>query len=169
MQMKRSCPLYPFQDGVCGCRSFWGKRKRSNRRSNRGAKTMALPVSGDSKSTPIIIADSDSEEGILRDRKRQKRDQIMLSGISQGVAMIEWTSQDGGKSLLSGGVRQDGETKKQRKRKKNKEREEETKMKANKPMQQEPTSILANHDLPSGADRLSWDTDEVRRMVGEIA
>jgi hypothetical protein len=29
--------------------------------------------------------------------------------------------------------------------------------------------ILVDYDLPTGAERLDWDTDEVRRMVGEIA
>ena len=39
-----------------------------------------------------------------------------------------------------------------------------TKEDANKP-----GLILVEYDLPTGAQRLDWDTDEVRRMVGEIA
>ena len=32
-----------------------------------------------------------------------------------------------------------------------------------------PVRTLVDYDLPTGAERLDWDTDEVRRMVGEIA
>jgi hypothetical protein len=31
-----------------------------------------------------------------------------------------------------------------------------------------PVRILVEYLLPTGAERLDWDTDEVRRMAGEI-
>ena len=32
-----------------------------------------------------------------------------------------------------------------------------------------PVRVLVDYSLPAGSERLDWDTDEVRRMVGEIA
>lgn len=49
------------------------------------------------------------------------------------------------------------------------ETEMETEMQVKVGMGAMPVRILVDYELPCGSERLDWDTDQVRRMVGEIA
>jgi hypothetical protein len=57
----------------------------------------------------------------------------------------------------------EGKKKQHRKKKKKKKKKERGEEGVKKTVQ-----ILVDYDLPSDKRRLDWDTDEVRRMVGEI-
>ncbi|KAE8853593.1 hypothetical protein HRS9122_00585 [Pyrenophora teres f. teres] len=98
--------------------------------------------------TPTVTKDGDSEESVLRARNQKKEEETMPSRISgEGDVM----------------------KKKSQKKKSQKKKSQKKKKKANKLMREKEVRVLIDYELPSGSDRLSWDTDEVRRMVGEIA
>jgi len=85
--------------------------------------------------------------------------------VDEDVAMTEPKSERSADIFLPGGVGQGGGLMlKGERRKKRKKRK-----RAKKLVEQHPVRILVDYDLPVGVDRLSWDTDEVRRMIGEIA
>lgn len=50
-----------------------------------------------------------------------------------------------------------------------KKKKGQRKKKRNKKAAKKATQILVDYDLPSGNRRMSWDTDEVRKMAGEIS
>jgi len=130
---------------------------------------MAASVSRASKSTRTVTGDRDSQEGIVQGRRHQKRKHTMLSrDDDEDVTMTESKSEGSADIFLSGGVGQGGGLTLKGERKKRKKRRKK-RMKANKPVQKHPVHILVDYELPSGVDRLSWDTDEVRKMIGEIA
>ena len=127
------------------------------------------PLLFGSKSTFTVIEGGDSDAGILQGRERQNREEDMLSWVSgEAVAVTKPKSSTCDNSLLSGGVRQGGGGSTKRKEKKRRDRRR-SRM-ASKLIQKEPEPVryLVDYELPSGVDRPSWDTDEVRRMVGEI-
>ncbi|CAE7024230.1 hypothetical protein PTT_05275 [Pyrenophora teres f. teres 0-1] len=113
------------------------------KQSKHTAESMTPSVPRGSVCTPTVTKDGDSEESVLRARNQKKEEETMPSRISgEGDVM---------------------------KKKSQKKKSQKKKKKANKLMREKEVRVLIDYELPSGSDRLSWDTDEVRRMVGEIA
>jgi hypothetical protein len=158
---KRKCPRNKQQDGVCGCPSFWKRSKASLTSNNNNKKDLSTSAKS---SFATLVAESERRDscGLCR-RKRQKREDsafpqagIISPSLSKSLSYMC-------SGLLVGGC--DG--KKQQSTQVNTQVQRSgwaTKEDANKPGR-----ILVEYDLPTGAQRLDWDTDEVRRMVGEIA
>ncbi|XP_014559548.1 hypothetical protein COCVIDRAFT_35326 [Bipolaris victoriae FI3] len=59
--------------------------------------------------------------------------------------------------------------KKKRKRGGKKQRRKEEKKRMEEGKEKNTMQVLVDYELPDDDDRLDWDTDEVRRMAGEVA
>jgi hypothetical protein len=158
---KRKCPQNPQQDGVCGCPSFWRHLKAPTKSNN---KSMCTPNTKFSPATLFTKNDRD-EDSDPYDRKRQKREDSVLPqagvlGLSPSESLAYRSSKlgigeyDGLKQITA---------KADRRARKSGSARKKTQM-ANTHVR-----MLVDYDLPTGDERLQWDTDEVRRMVGEIA
>ena len=156
---KRKCPQNKKQDGVCGCPSFW-RRSKANPLSN--VKDLSTPST---KLPPdTIIIDNELEDGSdLHQRKRQKREHNVFRQDGEvGPARSKLSKYMNSKVLIAKhpGHKQDIAKMNTRAQEKAAVKE---KAKVNTPVR-----ILVDYVLPTGAERLDWDTDEVRRMAGEI-
>jgi hypothetical protein len=156
---KRKCPQNKKQDGVCGCPSFW-KRSKANPLSN--VKDLSTPST---KLPPdTIVIDSELEDDSdLHQRKRQKREHNVFRQDGEvGPARSKLSTYTNSKVLIAKhhGHKQDIAKMNTRAQEKAAVKE---KAKVNMPVR-----ILVDYVLPTGAERLDWDTDEVRRMAGEI-
>lgn len=117
--------------------------------------------------------------GIVWGRKRQEKEENVLFGVD-GEAIPVSKSKSSWSELFPSGFWQCGGDLTERRGKNKRERraiklvwEEVDKLmqeEADRMLQKEPEPVrcLVDYELPSGVDRLGWDTDEVRRMVGEI-
>lgn len=155
---KRKCQNKK-QDGVCGCPSFW-KRSKANPLSN--VKDLSTPST---KLPPdTIVIDSELEDDSdLHQRKRQKREHNVFRQDGEvGPARSKLSTYTNSKVLIAKhhGHKQDIAKMNTRAQEKAAVKE---KAKVNMPVR-----ILVDYVLPTGAERLDWDTDEVRRMAGEI-
>ncbi|CAN9151263.1 hypothetical protein AALT_g3901 [Alternaria alternata] len=156
---KRKCPQNKKQDGVCGCPSFW-RRSKANPLSN--VKDLSTPST---KLPPdTIIIDNELEDGSdLHQRKRQKREHNVFRQDGEvGPTRPKLSTYTNSKVLIAKhpGHKQDIAKMNTRAQEKAAVKE---KAKVNTPVR-----ILVDYVLPTGAERLDWDTDEVRRMAGEI-
>ncbi|KAG9185294.1 hypothetical protein G6011_07838 [Alternaria panax] len=163
---KRKCPRTTQQDGVCGCPSFWKRSKAIPIRKNKGVSTSAVG----SSSLITVIHSEPEENGDLHQRKRQKRENSVVPNVGR---MSPLSSKSAGymesKLVVGKYARQKqniakGNTRAHENESVRKEQKAKAKAKTNTPVR-----ILVDYDLPTGAERLDWDTDEVRRRVGEIA
>jgi hypothetical protein len=125
---------------------------------------MCTPNTKFSPATLFTKNDRDDDSD-LYDRKRQKREDSVLPqagvlGLSPSESLAYRSSKlgigeyDGLKQITAKAnrrARKGGSARKKRQ------------------MVKTPMRMLVDYDLPTGDERLQWDTDEVRRMVGEIA
>ncbi|KAH8627831.1 hypothetical protein IG631_17599 [Alternaria alternata] len=156
---KRKCPQNKKQDGVCGCPSFW-RRSKANPLSN--VKDLSTPSTKLPPDT-IVIGSELEDDGDLHQRKRQKREHNVFRQDGEvGPARSKLSTYTNSKVLIAKhpGHKQDIAKMNTRAQEKAAVKE---KAKVNMPVR-----ILVDYVLPTGAERLDWDTDEVRRMAGEI-
>ncbi|KAI2484140.1 hypothetical protein Ptr902_03080 [Pyrenophora tritici-repentis] len=144
MAQKNSCKLYSFQDGVCGCPIFWKKQE-----SKPFIKSTKLSVIGDSVFTRTVNKGGGAKQRILRAQKGKKKKTMPSMIPGKGSAMMSRTQM--------------------KKKRKEANRLMHKKEVHEKEVHKKEVRVLVDYELPSGADRLDWDTDEVRRMAGEIA
>jgi hypothetical protein len=151
---KRKCARKTQQEGVCGCPSFWRRLKPNSKPNIKDSFTPTTKPPPD-----IIVINSESEDECdLHLRKRQKREDSALPR-AEGVDIPSAKSSTYTDSYFM--VREHAAQV-------NKQAQESGGVKRKKAKAQTPVKILVDYDLPTGAERLDWDTDEVRRMVGEI-
>jgi hypothetical protein len=144
---KRKCPQERQQDGVCGCPSFWRRSKPA-------------PKPNVKKSSPITtVIDSD-----LHHRERQKREGSVSQAGEMDLSRSKSLAYTESKLMARNPAGQKQNTVQVEAQAQQGGWAKKKKAKANRPVR-----ILVDYDLPSGAERLDWDTDEVRRMVDEIA
>ncbi|CAN9451720.1 unnamed protein product [Alternaria sp. RS040] len=150
---KRKCPQNKKQDGVCGCPSFW-RRSRANPLSN--VKDLSTPSTKLPPDT-IVIDRELEDDSDLHQRKRQKREYNFLRQDGELIpARLKLSTYTNSKVLIA---KHPGD--KQDIAKMNTQAQEKAKVNT-------PVRILVDYVLPTDAERLDWDTDEVRRMAGEI-
>ncbi|KAF1832134.1 hypothetical protein BDW02DRAFT_600224 [Decorospora gaudefroyi] len=130
----RTCAYNKYQDGVCGCPTFW-KRKRAKSRHPRPDRP------------------NTSNDDAIRDAFKKVVGKASRHVHVSGPSADPWSRVEGFpyKSMDIGQPRRSSNQPRKKKKKR-----------LRKP------KVLVDYDLPSGEERLDWDTDEVRRMVGEI-
>ncbi|KAI4712646.1 hypothetical protein J4E89_002914 [Alternaria sp. Ai002NY15] len=128
-------------------------------------KTMFSPPTKSSSPTLVIIESERDEDKDLHHRKRQKREDsvITLTGVI-GLSASESQAYMASKYVAGESDRKIQHVMEAARRAQKSRRMEKEKAKAGRPVR-----TLVDYDLPAGSERLDWDTDEVRRMVGEIA
>lgn len=155
---KRKCPKNKQQDGVCGCPSFW---RRSKATLTPDVKDLSAPGTNTSSVTTVI----DSDLHHQKRQKRQKREgSVFLEAGGMGLSRSKSSTHTGGKLMLREHAGQ-----KQNTAQVNTRAQESGWVKREKAKANTLVRSLVNYDLPTRAERLDWDTGEVRRMVGEIA
>ncbi|KAI4926618.1 hypothetical protein J4E85_006912 [Alternaria conjuncta] len=160
--VKIACPRNPEQDGVCGCPSFWRYLKASAAPNN---KTMSSPPTKSSSPILVIIESERDEDKDLHHRKRQKREDSVITQTGViGLSASESQAYMASKYVAGESDRKIQHVMEAARRAQKSRRAEKEKAKPIRPVQ-----ILVDYSLPTGPERLDWDTDEVRRMVGEIA
>ncbi|RYN16413.1 hypothetical protein AA0112_g12512 [Alternaria arborescens] len=156
---KRKCPQNKKQDGVCGCPSFWRRSKANPLPNVKDLSTSSTKLLPDT----IVIDNELEDDGDLHQRKRRKRGHNVFRQDGEvGPARSKLSTYTNSKVLIAKhpGHKQDIAKMSPRAQEKAAVKEE---AKVNTPVR-----ILVEYLLPTGAERLDWDTDEVRRMAGEI-
>ncbi|KAI4933870.1 uncharacterized protein J4E92_003539 [Alternaria infectoria] len=128
-------------------------------------KTVSSPDTKSSSPTLVIIESERDEDKDLHHRKRQKReDSVITQAGVIGLSASESQAYMASRYVAAESDRKIRDIMEAARRAQKKSRMEKEKAKPIRPVR-----ILVDYSLPAGSERLDWDTDEVRRMVGEIA
>ncbi|KAI4657890.1 uncharacterized protein J4E78_006279 [Alternaria triticimaculans] len=128
-------------------------------------KTMSSPPTKSSSPILVIIESERDEDKDLHHRKRQKREDSVITQTGViGLSASESQAYMASKYVAGESDRKIQHVMEAARRAQKSRRAEKEKAKPIRPVQ-----ILVDYSLPTGSERLDWDTDEVRRMVGEIA
>lgn len=158
---KRKCPRNPHQVGVCGCLSFWRYLKAKPTPDNR---TVSSPTTKRSSVALIIIIDGEPDYDNASQKRQKREDNIVTQTSVIGLSPSESSAYIANKLVVGESDRKTQQAQEAAKRALKRSR-----MKKETLKKIEPVRILVDYGLPADSERLDWDTDEVRRMIGEIA
>lgn len=153
-----TCHQDPNLDGVCGCTSFWQHT------------SAALPPAN-------IATESGTVNACALPIRKRQRDANLNASSMQGSAAKRLRLDKCGEEVkvqsgtLGGenvGARTNEQMSGKKKKKKRKKRKSQLKREAEAKQGERAVKILVDYDLPTGDERLNWDTDKVRRMAREI-
>ncbi|KAH6870708.1 hypothetical protein BKA58DRAFT_182025 [Alternaria rosae] len=157
---KRRCPQNPHQVGVCGCPSFWRYLKAKPTPDNRTVSSSATKRS----SAALIIIDGEPDYDNASQKRQKREDSVVTQTSVIGLSPSESSAYMANKLVVGESDRKMQQAKEAAKcALKSRWMKKETSKKI------EPVRILVDYGLPADSERLDWDTDEVRRMIGEIA
>jgi len=118
-----------------------------------------------SSPTLIIIESERDEDKDLHHRKRQKREDSVVTQ----TGVIGLSASESQAYMASKYVAGESDRKIQHVMEAARRAQKSRRMEKEKAKPIRPVRVLVDYSLPAGSERLDWDTDEVRRMVGEIA